>query len=174
MNAKTKASAPNVPGIDLAFKRGIEVGNIFKLGLKYSEPLKLHYADEKNREHPVVMGSYGIGLERLLASVVEASHDDSGIIWPVSIAPYRVYLISIGEDKTADKLYQQLTKAGIEVFYDDREVTPGEKFADADLLGIPYRATVSPKTNGKIELKKRDARKTELVSAAELLRLMNK
>lgn len=172
INAKTKAKCPKCTKSDLTFKRGIEVGNIFKLGLKYSEPLKLHYTDENNREHPVVMGSYGIGLERLLASVVEASHDEAGIIWPASIAPYQVYLISIGEDKAADKLYQQLTKAGVEVFYDDREVTPGEKFADADLLGIPYRATISAKTNGKIELKKRDAKKTELVSTTELLRLM--
>lgn len=168
--AGAKAKCPRCGKSDLVFKRGIEVGNIFKLGLKYSEPLKLNYTDEKNREHPVVMGSYGIGVERLIASVVEASHDKAGIVWPENIAPYRVYLISIGEDKAAEKLYQQMQRAGVEVFYDDREVSPGEKFADADLIGIPYRATVSAKTKGKIELKQRDEKKMELLSVAEFLR----
>jgi len=154
----------------MGITRGIEVGNTFKLGTKYSGPLKLNYKDEKNQEHSVVMGSYGIGVERLIASVVEASHDDSGIIWPGNIAPYRVYLISIGEDKAADKLYQRLIKAGVEVFYDDRDVSPGEKFADADLFGMPYRAVVGAKAKGKVELKKRDAKKVELLSVTEFLR----
>lgn len=171
-NAKMKKHCPKCQKCDLVFRRGIEVGNIFKLGIKYSVPLKLTYKDEKNQEHPVVMGSYGIGVERLIASVVEASHDGAGIIWPVNIAPYQVYLISIGEDKAADKLYQQLTKAKVEVFYDDRDVSPGEKFADADLLGIPHRATVSAKTKGKVELKERDEKEAKLVTATELLKLL--
>jgi len=170
ISAKANKSCPSCKNGELTFKRGIEVGNIFKLGLKYSVPLKLNYKDEKNQEHSVVMGSYGIGVERLIASVVEASHDDSGIIWPINIAPYRVYLISIGEDKAAEKIYQQLIKAGVEVFYDDREVSVGEKFADADLLGIPYRAVVGAKTKGKVELKQRGAKKLELLSVTEFLR----
>jgi len=155
------------------FKRGIEVGNIFKLGTKYSVPLKLFYTDENNQQKPVVMGSYGIGLERLMASVIEASHDDKGIIWPQSIAPYQLHLISIDKDAVADKLYEKLTAkdVDIEVFYDDRLVSAGEKFADADLLGIPYRATISKKTGGKIELKKRNESGVKLVTPSELIKL---
>lgn len=156
----------------LEFKRGIEVGNIFKLGTKYSIPQKLIYKDKHDQAKPVVMGSYGIGLERLMASVIEASHDDSGIIWPISIAPYQVYLIGINEPKKTEQLYAKLIKAGIEVFYDDREVSPGEKFADADLLGFPYRVTVSPKTKSKVELKKRNERKTKLITPTELFQLL--
>lgn len=154
------------------FKRGIEVGNIFKLGTKYSVPLKLLYTDENNQQKPVVMGSYGIGLERLMASVIEASHDDKGIIWPISIAPYQIHLISIDKDAAADKLYEKLVSKGIEVFYDDRPVSAGEKFADADLFGIPYRATISRKTKGKIELKKRNESEVKLVTIAELIKLL--
>ncbi|MEA1909718.1 MAG: aminoacyl--tRNA ligase-related protein [Patescibacteria group bacterium] len=150
------------------FKRGIEVGNIFKLGTKYSKPLKLMFTDEDNTQKPVIMGSYGIGLERLLASVVEASHDENGIIWPKAIAPYTAYLISISQDDMAEKVYEDLKKQGVEVLYDNRDVSPGEKFADADLLGIPYRLTVSDKTEGKIEVKQRDSSETTLVDSEDL------
>lgn len=154
-------------------KRGIEVGNIFKLGTKYSIPQKLFYTDEDNQQKPVVMGSYGIGLERLLASVVEASFDDKGIIWPLSIAPYQVHLISLDKNEEADAIYKELTAKGIEVFYDDRnEVSAGEKFADADLLGTPYRATISKKTDGKIELKKRNESEIKLVTPSELIKAL--
>jgi prolyl-tRNA synthetase len=158
----------------LEFKRGIEVGNIFKLGTKYSIPQKLIYKDKHDQAKPVVMGSYGIGLERLMASVIEASHDDNGIIWPVSIAPYQIYLIDIKEPKKAEQLYIKLVKTGIEVFYDDREVSPGEKFADADLLGFPYRVTISPKTKSKVELKKRTSKRTELLTTDQLIRRLKK
>ena len=153
-----KVKCPKCKSSNTEFKRGIEVGNIFKLGTKYSIPQKLFYKDKDNKSKPVIMGSYGIGVGRLLASVIEASHDKNGIIWPQSIAPYQVYLIGIGQDKTAQKIYQDLVKAGIEVFYDDRDVSPGEKFADADLLGIPYRLTISAKTlkEKSIELKERN------------------
>ena len=177
INKETEATKKNVKcpkcgSKNVEFKKGIEVGNIFKLGTKYSIPQKLFYKDEKNKEYPVVMGSYGIGLERLLASVVEASHDKDGIIWPESISPYKVHLLNIEEKAKADKAYKELTDADIEVFYDDREVRPGEKLADADLLGIPYRATISPKTKGKIEIKRRNAKKVELISISELIRRM--
>jgi len=150
--------------------RGIEVGNIFKLGTKYSIPQKLNYISENNEQHPVIMGSYGIGLDRLIAAIVEASHDDKGIIWPKAVAPYLVHLLSIGDDPavtgTANKLYEELSRAGIEVFYDDRtEVAAGEKFSDADLLGIPYRITVSNKTlaEGSAEVKLRGETEAKLV-----------
>jgi len=150
--------------------RGIEVGNIFKLGTKYSIPQKLNYIDENNEQHPVVMGSYGIGLDRLIAAIVEASHDGKGIIWPKAVAPYLVHLLSVGDDPavtgTANKLYEELSRADIEVFYDDRtEVSAGEKFSDADLLGIPYRVTVSNKTlaEGSAEIKLRNETEAKLV-----------
>ncbi|MBU1083100.1 hypothetical protein KKE14_01545 [Patescibacteria group bacterium] len=158
----------------LELKRGIEVGNIFKLGTKYSVAQKLIYKDRHDQAKPVVMGSYGIGLERLMASVIEASHDDFGIIWPNSITPYQVYLIDINEQKKAEQVYAKLLKAGIEVFYDDREVGPGEKFGDADLLGFPYRVTISSKTKGKVELKKRTSKKAELLTIDQLIRRLKK
>ena len=155
------------------FKRGIEVGNIFKLGTKYSIPMKLLYTDENNQQKPVVMGSYGIGLERAIASSVEASHDERGIIWPENIAPHKLHLISIDKNKKTDAIYGKLIAKGIEVFYDDREdISAGEKFADADLIGIPYRATVSKKTGGKIELKGRTETDVKLVTPTELLKLL--
>ena len=154
------------------FKRGIEVGNIFKLGTKYSVPMKLLYTDETNQQKPVVMGSYGIGMERLMASVIEASNDNRGIIWPENIAPFKLHLISLDKNKKTDTIYEKLVGKGMEVFYDDRDVSPGEKFADADLIGIPYRATISKKTAGKIELKKRTESEVKLVTPAELIKLL--
>jgi len=149
---------------EVKFMHGIEVGNIFKLGTKYSIPQKLMFLDENNEQKPVIMGSYGIGLDRLIAAIVEASHDENGIIWPKSVAPYQVHLIHLGEDQKvldlANELYEKLWEAGIEVFYDDREdVSAGEKFADADLIGIPYRLVVSDKTEGQVELKERGSNK---------------
>lgn len=165
-------NCPKCKSSDCQFKRGIEVGNIFKLGTKYSVLQKLYYTDENNQQKPVVMGSYGIGLQRLMASVVEASHDDRGMIWPTSIAPYQIHLISLDKNKKTDAVYEKLTARGIEVFYDDREdVSAGEKFADADLIGIPLRATISKKTGSKIELKKRTNNETNLVTTAELIKL---
>jgi prolyl-tRNA synthetase len=157
------------------FMRGIEVGNIFKLGTKYSAPQKLMYLDENNQQQPVIMGSYGIGVDRLIPSIIEASHDEKGMIWPPSVAPYAVHLISIGEDVTvqsaADMLYENLKIAGIEVFYDDRMVSAGEKFADADLLGFPYRLTVSQKTlaENSIELKRRGQNETQLIDTHKIV-----
>jgi len=174
---KKGTKCPHCGSAQLVVKRGIEVGNIFKLGTKYSEKQNLFYTDKKGKRRPVVMGSYGIGLERLIASIVEASHDAKGIIWPKSVAPFKIYLISIGNTKkAADKLYNDLIKKKLEVFYDDREeISAGEKFADADLIGIPYRVTISDKTlkKGKVEIKKRNSKQTKLVAlqhAAKILR----
>lgn len=128
-------------------KRAIEVGNIFNLGTRFSEPLGLSYTDETGAKKPVVMGSYGIGPTRLMGIIVEVLADEKGLVWPESVAPFSVHLVSLGKprdevSKTADALYDDLVKAGIEVLYDDRDVRAGEKFAESDLLGIPKRIVV--------------------------------
>ncbi len=132
---------------ELAEKKSIEIGNIFKLGTRFSEPLGLMYSDEDGSKKPVIMASYGIGPGRLLATVVETSHDDKGIIWPTSIAPFKVHLVALDEayDK-GEEIYQHLVRDGIDVVYDDRQdKMPGEKFADADLIGCPVRLVISKK-----------------------------
>lgn len=149
----------------------IEIANVFKLGTRYSDAYDLKFTDKESNKQPVIMGSYGIGPSRAMATVVEVFHDDKGIIWPEAIAPYKIHLLSIRSDEKAEKIYRALLKNGVEVLYDDRDVSAGEKFADADLLGIPWRAVVSEKTGDKIELKKRDSQKTELVNAARLIEL---
>ena len=148
----------------------MEVGNIFQLGTKYTEGLNGTFMNEQGRPEPVIMGSYGIGVGRLLACVVEEHHDEDGLQLPISIAPYQVSLVSLADGEetvtAAEELYQRLTRAGIEVLYDDRHkkvAGPGIKFKDADLLGMPLRLTVSKKTlaESAIELKLRhEAEKT--------------
>jgi prolyl-tRNA synthetase len=159
--------------------KAIEVGNIFDLKTKYSEPFDLVFTDEKGEKHTILMGCYGIGLGRLMGTVVEALADDKGIIWPESIAPFTIHLLSLGEDeavlKEAEKVYESLLKSGVEVLFDDHaSMSAGEKFSDADLLGIPFRAVVSArsmKENG-IELKKRTEEKGKIVTLDELLVLL--
>ncbi len=157
----------------------IEVGNIFTLGTKYSNLMKAMFIDQDGSKKPIIMGCYGIGPSRLIGAIAEVHHDDKGIIWPEAIAPFKVHLILIEgkENKkikdTADKLYQDLQTKGVEVLYDEREgKTAGEKFADADLIGIPYRVVVSEKTlkENKIELKKRDEEKTKLMNEEEFIK----
>jgi len=155
----------------LVEKPAVEVGNIFKLGTKFSEPLGLKFTDEKGDSQAVIMASYGIGPGRLMGTAVEVSHDEKGIIWPASIAPFTAQLISLGKNAEAQAVYDALTNAGIEVLYDDREdKSAGEKFADADLIGCPWRLVVSGKTGDKIELRKRTEKETELVDLSELLK----
>lgn len=153
--------------------RGIEVGNVFKLGTRYSEAFGLKYLAKDGKKEFVVMGSYGIGISRLMGALVEVFHDDAGMMWPEVVAPFEVHLIKVGDSadvgKYAEEVYGELKKAGIEVLFDDRDVGAGEKFADADLIGIPYRAVVSEKTGKKIEVKKRGEEKAELVSLLKLL-----
>lgn len=149
-------------GAPMRASRGVEVGNIFKLGTRYTASLGANYLDENGREHPIVMGSYGIGSGRLLACVAEEHHDDKGLVWPISVAPFDVHLVALrGGAEEAQKLYAELGSAGIEVLYDDREETPGVKFNDADLIGLPIRLTVSERSlkEGGVELKLR--RETE-------------
>ncbi|MBQ9772008.1 MAG: proline--tRNA ligase [Lentisphaeria bacterium] len=167
-------------GEPLLMKRGIEVGNIFQLGTKYSKPMKCEYLDENGKSQPMIMGCYGIGIGRTMASVIEDSHDDYGPVWPMSIAPYQIQLCALNPDKggvreQADALYEALTKAGVEVLYDDRGEKAGSMFSDADLLGIPFRAIVSPKSveNGVCEFKLRTSRDAEMLpldSAAAVLK----
>ena len=162
-------------GSSLSSRRGIEVGHIFKLGTFLSEKLGAFFIDPDGVSRSITMGCYGIGLGRLLAAVIENSHDDKGIIWPVSIAPYHFYLCSLYREgsrvsEVAESLYSELKAAGLEVLFDDREESPGVKFNDADLLGIPFRLTVSPRTLEKnsVELKRRSERETELVPLDEI------
>ncbi len=150
-----------VCGSKITFKKGIEIGNTFKLGTKYSEALGLNYLDESNKLKPVDMGCYGIGTARCISAVAEQHHDENGIIWPLSIAPYPVCLVLAGNDeemiKTADNIYDLLMEKGIDVLYDDRNERAGVKFKDMDLIGIPIRITVGKKVKeGLVEIKTRD------------------
>ncbi len=156
--------------------RGIEVGHIFKLLTRYSPAFNAVYADEKGVSHPMIMGCYGMGVSRLMAAAVEQNHDDKGIIWPVPIAPYQVYLCPLYRAgskvaEAAEKLYNDLQAAGFEVLFDDREESPGVKFNDADLIGIPYRVTVSARTLEKdsVEFKKRSEKAFEIVPLGEII-----
>jgi len=158
--------------------RAIEVGNIFKLKTRFSEPLGLLYTDENGEQKPVVMGSYGIGPGRCMATVVELSHDEKGIVWPEEIAPYKVHLVGlnledVGVGKKAQEVYDSLAVGGIEVLFDDRtDVSAGQKFADADLVGCPYRVVVSAKTSDEFEVKKRNEEKLEHISMEKLLSVL--
>lgn len=149
----------------------IEAGNIFDLGTKYSEAFKLTYADEHGQQQPVIMGCYGIGVSRLLGTIVETFADDKGLVWPEKVAPFQVHLLSLKEDETAEKLYHQLRAAGIEVLFDDRDESPGKKFADSDLLGIPHRVVVSKRSleQGGVELKKRNETEGKIIAREALL-----
>ena len=163
-------------GNPLTSQRGVEVGNIFKLGTFYSERSDCQFLDEDGSRKPIVMGSYGIGLGRLMACIAEEHHDANGLCWPTQVAPYSVHMFSIEDksgtvQKTADDLYTQLQAAGINVLYDDREISAGVKFNDADLLGMPYRITISARSlsNGGIEIKSRSAEKTQVLPGEQVL-----
>ena len=162
----------------LVEEKSIEVGNIFPLGMKYAEVMGLHFRDEGGNEKPVIMGSYGIGLGRLLGTTVEVFADDKGIVWPASIAPYDAHMVVLdGKDEEAKEIIQNMERGGIEVLYDDRpDVSAGEKFADADLIGIPWRIVVSKRTveKGVVELRNRSDGEVNMLSGSEaLLRVMN-
>jgi prolyl-tRNA synthetase len=161
----------------LRIVRGIELGHIFKLGTKYSDALNAKFLDESGAEKPIIMGSYGIGIERILACHIEQNHDENGIIWDRAIAPYMVHLISVGAKSqavidAAEAIYSDLNGAGVEVLYDDRrDISPGFKFKDADLLGMPYQVIVGEKNlaQGKIEIKERATGQRTLVDRDKFL-----
>ena len=166
-------------GTPLREARGIEVGQVFKLGTKYSEALKANFLDENGKEKPFVMGCYGIGIGRTMAAAIEQNYDENGIIWPMPIAPYHCVLVPISLKDTpvieaAEKLYQELRACGVEVILDDRDERPGVKFKDADLVGYPLRVTIGMKTlaNNQVELRDRKTGETELVPLAELADLV--
>lgn len=153
----------------LALNRGIELGHIFKLGTKYTDAMNVDYLDDAGDRKRVVMGCYGIGVGRLLSTVIEVHHDEHGIIWPRSVAPYDVHLVSLASgskelENEAEKLYGELQAAGLDVLFDDREESPGVKFNDADLYGMPVRVTLSKRSlkNGGVELKLRNSKDTEI------------
>lgn len=159
-------------GSPLRESRGVEVGNIFKLGTKYTEALGANYLDQNGKSHPVIMGSYGIGSGRLLACIAEEFHDDKGLIWPITIAPYHIHLIALRDVREqADEIYAGLSKAGLEVLYDDRDETPGVKFNDADLIGLPIRITVGARSlkEGNVEVKLRNEEERRLIPLEELV-----
>lgn len=149
--------------------KSIEVGNIFPLGTKYSEKQNVFYTDKDGKQNPLWFASYGIGPTRILGTLVEVFHDDNGLIFPKSVSPFAVSLISLGKNEKAQKIHDLLEEKGIEVLYDDREVGAGEKFAASDLIGIPVRLVVSEKTGEKVEFKKREEKEAELLTIEEVL-----
>jgi prolyl-tRNA synthetase len=156
--------------------RGVEVGNIFKLGTRYSEAFGASFLDKDGRRRPVVMGSYGIGLGRLLACIAEEHHDENGLVWPVWVAPYHVHIVAAEADERAEGLYERLVSAGVEVLYDDRRESLGAKFKDADLIGVPVRLTLTPRSlqRGGVEIKARSDSAGYIVSIEEVVTAVNK
>ena len=183
---KDQIVCPECKGGDLKKEKAVEVGNIFKLHTKYSDPFSLTYRSRAGKEQKVYMGCYGIGLNRLIGTIVELSHDTRGIIWPEAVAPFKIHLIRLGDSATimklGEKVYADFSGESREddrqgsyaaVLYDDRnDASSGEKLIDADLIGIPWRAVLSEKTKGKIELKRRNENETKLVDAKELMRIL--
>lgn len=180
---KEVASADVVAGTGACPKCGgkmtsgaaIEVGNIFRLGTRYADAFNVKYLDKDGVSKPVVMGSYGIGPSRMLATLAEVYHDERGMMWPEAVAPFSCHVLALGKEKkvlaAAEALHKELHKRGVEVLYDDRDVSAGEKFADADLLGVPLRLVVSAKTVSakKVEVKARNSEKSKLVAVKSLL-----
>lgn len=176
-NLKKEDQCPHC-GQQIFVSNAIEVGNIFHLGTRFSEALGLNVTDEKGDSKPVIMGSYGWGPSRIMGTIVEVHHDDKGIIWPEAVAPFQVHLVGLDlEDKEimekAEKTYKLLQAEGVEVLFDDRvEVSAGAKFADVDLIGIPYRVVVSKRTDEELEVKKRSEKETKFISFNQLLELI--
>jgi prolyl-tRNA synthetase len=167
----------NIKKEKLVKKKSIEVGDIYSLGYKYSEAFDLKYKNEKGEDEMAYMGSYGMSPTRLMGAIVELNNDEKGIIWPKSVAPFQVHLLSLGKDKEAEKIYKDLEKKNIDVLFDDRNTSAGEKFADADLIGIPYRVVVSEKAlnSGGFEVKKRSGgEKIQIMTEKELTKILTK
>jgi prolyl-tRNA synthetase len=163
-------TCPQCSSKNLREEKAIEVGNIFKMKDKYSVPFELKFKDADGAEKNVLMGCYGIGITRLIGAIVEVSHDAEGIIWPESVAPFKYHLLEQNPGE-AKEIYERLVADGEEVLYDDREISLGQKFADADLMGIPIRLLVSSRTGGKVEVKKRNEQKTEILNYEDIREL---
>lgn len=173
-NAISNGVCPECQNDKLKAEKAIEVGNIFKLGAKYSAPFDLKFIDNAGKESAVVMGCYGIGLDRLMGTIVETNNDENGIIWPKNIAPYQVHLLLLSPQEKeikekADLIYNALLKSDIEVLYDDRNLSAGIKLKDSDLIGIPLRLVISGKTKEKIEVKGRAGKEAKLMSLKEAI-----
>ncbi|HVO86541.1 MAG TPA: aminoacyl--tRNA ligase-related protein [Candidatus Binatia bacterium] len=157
--------------------KAVEVGNIFPLGTKFTDALGIYYADKEGKQQSIIMGSYGIGISRLMGLLAEHFADERGLVWPASVAPYQVYLANLGDNRevsqAAEDTYKALTDAGIRVIFDDRDTRPGEKFADADLMGMPLRLVISDKSlqAGGFELKSRSKEDTQIVAAASAVQV---
>jgi prolyl-tRNA synthetase len=166
-----KNACPNCGSKDLIKEKAVETGNIFKLATKYTKPFNLTYKNEAGEENLAIMGCYGIGLGRILGTVVEVLADEKGTVWPKEIAPFQVHLINLGQDIEAKQIYDSLERMSIEVLQDDRDARPGEKFADADLIGIPIRVVVSKKSldAGGVEVKKRTETESTIMSPQALI-----
>lgn len=164
---------PNCEGI-IKSGKFIEIGNIFRFGTVYSQKMGVTVTDDRGQQQLLHFGSYGIGLTRMMGVLAELFHDEKGLIWPENVAPFKVYLVSIGKNEEAEKLYQTLKDKGVDVLYDDREnKSVGEKFSDSDLLGIPYRVVLSQKQeNGMVELKKRIDNQPQILPETELLEML--
>lgn len=171
--AKQKAgdSCPRCKKGKLNKATASEVGNVFDLGQKYGKDFDLAFRGRNGKKQYPVMGCYGVGISRLMGVIVEKFHDEKGIVWPASVAPFPAHLLEIG-NASAKSVYDYLQSRGIEVLYDDRNATPGEKFVDADLIGIPWRLVVSEKTGNKIEMKARTSQETKLVEKEELAKIL--
>ncbi|MCX6759493.1 MAG: His/Gly/Thr/Pro-type tRNA ligase C-terminal domain-containing protein [Candidatus Nealsonbacteria bacterium] len=176
---KTKYQCPNCKNKELKIHKAIEVGNIFQLGDRFTRVFDFQFRDRDDKEKYPVMGCYGIGPGRLIGAIVEVSHDEKGIIWPKEVAPFQIHLIKIENnkklEKTAEKIYKDLQQNNIEVLYDDRDKSPGEEFAEADLIGIPYRIVISERTlkNNCVEIKERSRKKASLIKMNRLLQFLN-
>ncbi len=162
---------PECGNAKLHEEKAVEVGNIFKLMDKFSRALDLKYKDKEGKSKSVIMGCYGIGPQRVMGTITEIYNDNKGIIWPEAVAPFNVHLISLGKDEEAQKIYDDLLKNSIETLYDDRNVRAGEKFADSDLIGIPYRVVISGKSidAGGVEFKKRNEIKSKIIPIKSLI-----
>jgi prolyl-tRNA synthetase len=159
-------------GQALRAERGVEIGNIFKLGTKYSEAMGAEFLDADGRSKPVIMGSYGIGMGRLLACIAEEHRDDDGLVWPATVAPHEAHLVATRQTaEEAERLYEELTAAGVETLFDDRDESLGAKFKDADLIGLPLRLTLTPRSieNGGVELRDRRSGETEIVAVEKVV-----
>lgn len=160
---------------DLVEKKGVEVGNTFHLESKYTDALDVYFVDEQGKQQSIIAGCYGIGVSRLMGVIAEHFADDKGLVWPENIAPFKVYLVQIGDTgERCKKLYEELTKKGVSVLWDDRDVRPGEKFADAELIGLPHRVVVSEKQPDQVEYQSRKSSKSQLLTSKALLaKLLN-
>ena len=160
-------------GAPLKQATSIESGHAFYLGTKYSKAMGANFVDKNGQSRPVIMGCYGIGVGRLMATIVEANHDEKGIVWPQEVAPFDLHLLDLSGSRETERIYQSLEKKGLEVLYDDRpDKSAGEKFAEADLIGIPVRVVVSPRTlkQKAVEIKRRNRKKTKLIKISDLLK----